>query len=142
MAKEERRELSWTPVRRGTIYCAPACGAKCKVVEFDAAGIAAGKLVDHLNKEMKCDDWEPYVHENLGWHYSVVNERLNLSVTESFYDGDKVGWYSAYVKSGWNVVGKGRSAMEAVNDLVSSVRGQFDKMKAMLETITGEEVSS
>lgn len=58
--------LSWEPVRRGRIFCAPACGAKCTWKAHQAAKRAAAKAAAALGP-----GWAPRVWENLGWHWSV-----------------------------------------------------------------------
>lgn len=65
----EARSPSWTPVRRGPIYCAPACGRGCTWAEYQAAVKGAEKL----KKMMKGTGWEVRIHENLGWFYKVVS---------------------------------------------------------------------
>lgn len=55
--------LSWKPVRRGDIYCSPACGADCKYSDFLKAKEEAKKLCKTLSNGFKSDVWE-----NMGWH--------------------------------------------------------------------------
>lgn len=62
----------WTPVRRGEIYCSPACGGNCTQAAFELANIQAERLCEQLNNMAGgFKDWQPYVWENLGWHYQV-----------------------------------------------------------------------
>lgn len=59
---------SWVPVRRGAIYCSPACGFLCTHAEFVTATKRAAALVKSLGK-----GWTPDVWENTGrWHYSAA----------------------------------------------------------------------
>lgn len=84
-----RRALSWKPVRRGPIYCAPACGLGCTWLAFKRVTRAAEALARRLGK-----GWEPEVWENLGWHYSVTRggKRGKVKITES--DGRFRVWLS------------------------------------------------
>lgn len=98
MTEEER----WTPVRRGDVYCSPACGNNCTVYDFEAAHTNAQALVSVLGPK-----WKPRVWENLGWHYAAVlyMEDIDCHATvhvskyngETFYHcligtGDMGGW--------------------------------------------------
>jgi hypothetical protein len=58
--------LSWTPRRRGKIYCSSACGGDCKWAAHVKAKLRAKALAKSLGAQ-----WKPRVWENLGWHYSV-----------------------------------------------------------------------
>lgn len=69
----------WNPLRKGDIYCAPACGRDCTWDEFLEAHTEADKLVALLGPS-----WEKRVWENLGWFYEanlrgVNNCSLSLS---------------------------------------------------------------
>ena len=60
------RELSWTPVRNGPIYCSTACGGGCKHAAYLAVAAQAEAMCAALGPA-----WEPRVNENLGWHCHV-----------------------------------------------------------------------
>lgn len=68
-AKDEAAR--WKPVRRGRIYCSPACGGDCTLAVFRAATAAAEKLAVKLG-----EGWEPRVWENLGWHWEVLRGEI------------------------------------------------------------------
>jgi hypothetical protein len=59
--------LSWEPVRRGSVYCAPACGMKCTWDDYKLALAQSSALVRRLGGK----PWVPRVGENLGWHWEV-----------------------------------------------------------------------
>lgn len=61
------KKLSWVPVRKGNIYCAPACGHGCTFAAFQAATLKAETLAERLGK-----GWQIHVTENLGWHHAVI----------------------------------------------------------------------
>jgi hypothetical protein len=62
--------LGWGPVRRGPIYCAPACGFDCTWAAFQQAEKDAAKLCAYLKKKLGIR-WLPRIWENMGWHYEV-----------------------------------------------------------------------
>lgn len=68
----------WTPVRDGDIFCAPACGCKCKLVDFERATASAAALVAELG-----DGWQPRVWENCGWHFSAGKGAATVDYSEN-----------------------------------------------------------
>lgn len=71
----------WKPVRNGSIYCSPACGAGCKHSDYVKANEQA-KILAELCRKAVGGKWTPFVHENLGWHYYVVQQGTLISVRE------------------------------------------------------------
>ena len=65
----------WTPVLKGDVYCSPACGGGCKKADFDSATEKAHALANTLG-----DGWEPYVWENLGWHFEAKKRGATVTV--------------------------------------------------------------
>lgn len=61
------KPLSWKPVRRGALYCAPACGGGCTWAAYGEAHRKGNELARRLGP-----GWSPNVWENLGWHYSAT----------------------------------------------------------------------
>lgn len=117
MTLKLKRELSWTPRRRGRIYCAPACGRGCTKAEHDAALAKARKLAERLG-----EGWEPILRENLGWFYRArkgnvdVHENVNLNHS-----------YTAYITEGdggsggvW--VGSGSTPRAAIEAALATAR--------------------
>lgn len=78
--------LSWKPVRRGLIYCAPACGGDCTLASYRRAVESSDQLALALGS-----GWKPEVHENLGWYYSVGFGKASVSLVSKGY------WCSLYV---------------------------------------------
>jgi hypothetical protein len=62
-------EDRWKAVRRGKVYCSPACGHNCTFAEYEAAVRGAHDLMELLNQRMP--GWRAHVWENMGWNYSV-----------------------------------------------------------------------
>lgn len=54
----------WTPVRRGAIYCSPACGYDCTFEAYERAHQLAAELAARLGPGWTTDVWE-----NGAWHY-------------------------------------------------------------------------
>ncbi len=70
-------ERDWTAVRRGEIYCAPACGFNCTYAAYRAA-IQKGKAL-----AKRCGQGYTYhVWENMGWYYNAVSPCGRLKVHE------------------------------------------------------------
>lgn len=61
----------WKAVRKGAVYCAPACGRGCTWDEYQATVKAAATLVKTLNQMDVLAAWQLRVWENMGWHYSA-----------------------------------------------------------------------
>ena len=97
----KQRALSWKPRLQGPIYCAPACGGNCTKKAYDQAVKDASVLAKLMGK-----GWAPFVHENLGWHYSVYwvadpenignQPKLGLRISP-FYFGGKRRFYIAFM---------------------------------------------
>jgi hypothetical protein len=67
----------WTPIRNGDVFCAPACGNKCKLADFERATASAAALVAELG-----DGWQPRVWENLGWYFSAEKGTASVGYSE------------------------------------------------------------
>jgi hypothetical protein len=112
------RELSWTPVRRGKIYCAPACGARCTWKEHEDAKSKAAKLARRLDRETGHEGWRPRVWENFGWHYQVIDSSGLWKVNVSRFGKS----YFAFLgpKSGGGYWAEpGGTALEAIKNTIA-----------------------
>lgn len=76
------KKLSWKAKRKGTIYCAPACGGGCTWAAYRRARHRAKRLAKHMGK-----GWTIRVHENLGWHYNVVSPCGRIKLHEDWRRG-------------------------------------------------------
>lgn len=63
----------WTPIRDGDVFCAPACGHKCKHADFELATASAAALVAELG-----EGWLPRVWENGGWNFSATKGTVTV----------------------------------------------------------------
>lgn len=70
----------WTPVLNGNVFCSPACGAKCKLADYEKAVKAADSLVSVLGS-----GWEPHIWENCGWHYEVLRGDASVRCDDGDY---------------------------------------------------------
>lgn len=73
----------WKPVRSGETYCSPACGYGCTYESYLEAHIKAERLARQCGP-----NWEPYIWENLGWHYSA-HSKNNLVKVHPYSGGAK-----------------------------------------------------
>lgn len=116
MATEKVRALSWKPLRRGPIYCAPACGFRCTWAAHEAAKRRAQELSIRLGK-----GWRPHVWENMGWYYEAISPCGRLKVSPSVHRG-RVLHYTAFLGPASSPGGRwaehGGTAEEAIRNVV------------------------
>lgn len=86
----DRSDKRWRPVRRGTIYCSPACGFQCTHADF----VLATEKGEALARRMG-PGWKPYVWENCKWHYSV-----QLGMCEIHVNGPRRYWVNLQTPQG------------------------------------------
>lgn len=111
----------WKAVRRGAIYCAPACGMGCTKVAFDAATKKAEKLAHDMGP-----GWAPRVWENLGWHYSVsFGGLIDIHPNEH----QKKTSYTVFVQTTPQFVARSTNVRKALADAVSELRATADTLK-------------
>lgn len=62
-----------TPIRRGEIYCSPACGRNCTKAQHELAMMRGEMLADRMNQQQGgWKDWQCHVWENSpGWCYDI-----------------------------------------------------------------------
>lgn len=61
-------ERDWTPVKRGDVYCSPACGGNCKRSAYDAA---VKRTKDAIASMTHPEAWKSRISENMGWFASI-----------------------------------------------------------------------
>jgi len=123
-----KRRLSWKPVRRGGLYCSPACGNGCTYRAYLNVVAAAKQLAKEL------PGFKPHVWENLGWHYSVVALDSRVSVYNNFRSYNVLA-NLRYPNAGdpeWGNV-TALSAQKAVQKLSVNLRREIRKMQLMLQ---------
>lgn len=64
----------WTPKLHGDIFCSPACGGRCKKVDYNRATELASRIASQMGR-----GWTPRIWENLGWHFEVNKDCATIS---------------------------------------------------------------
>ena len=128
---------AWKPVRRGPVYCAPACGAGCTYAAFLKATRLAALMAAKLGTR-----WKPRVWENMGWHYSAVATFADGSRAE-IYPGSRPGerpWCSLHAggERGRQFHANGRTPRAALMAVVAQLETARDAAVAALESIRGK----
>lgn len=137
MKKKYQAPLSWKAIRRGAVYCAPACGHGCTHEEFVRANREAAKLCLELDaKTIK--GWKPRVWENLGWHFDAISAcgRLKVSrVSRDLKHGSSLAFLGEGTTGGrW--AEHGRTPHLAVLAVLEVAR---QEAKAIVELLNGFE---
>jgi hypothetical protein len=124
MSKDTPSKLSWTPVRKGDKYCAPACGAGCTFEAYRTAQIKAKELAERLGP-----DWVPHVWENMNWYYCAKSHNGFMKVHPLINGG-----YHAFL--GKDTAG-GRWVSDGHEDPMDAVKEAIKMAKdEALETLT------
>lgn len=89
MKTQEETDPRWTPVRRGHIYCSPACGGKCTWANYQKAVKDSAALAKSLGK-----GWTTNVTENLGWHWDVQSPCGHLRVSGPYACRDENSFHA------------------------------------------------
>lgn len=129
-ATDRPRKLSWTPVRRGNIYCSPACGSGCTYAGY----LDARKRAERMAKQLP--GFKPRVWENLGWHYAVTALDAHVSVYPS-YDGYHVLASTTHMHAGdpeWGAL-NARSPKEAISKLKKRLRREITTLQDFLKRL-------
>jgi len=81
--KQTKRD--WSPRLYGIYYCSPACGSKCKKVDYDNAKEAAETVAKTLGKA-----WKPELWENFGWHWRVTRGLVTVrpALEDNFFEAE------------------------------------------------------
>lgn len=112
------KTLSWKPVRRGAIYCAPACGASCTWAEYQTALEKAKALSKMLGA-----GWKPIVFENMGWHFKA--NKGECSVRQYGATG-----YNAFLDAeGGQFIGRGKTALSAYGHALRQMREHINSLE-------------
>lgn len=85
-----KNEINWNPVKNGLTYCSSACGYGCTLKAYEEANKKALDLAKICEEEIG-GKWNIRVHENLGWHWCVIQEKSNITISFGGYlsEGDK-----------------------------------------------------
>jgi hypothetical protein len=127
-----RKRLSWKPVRRGHIFCAPACGVGCTHAAYLLAHERANALCASLDRTSG-KGWKPHVWENLGWYYNAVSACGRIKV-HPHHHGKSVD-YTAFLgeagSGGGTWAEHGKTAAQSVRNVVAMGKRALAKMGAI-----------
>lgn len=117
----------WTPIRTGTLYCSPACGHGCTFAEYEKAWVDANSLSDSMKS-----GWEPFVWENMGWHFNVKKSDDGgvVATIEPMMDG---GYWAHIDTPSSQVCGEGPTPMHALENAANAARRIKANMNCVLE---------
>lgn len=129
------KKLSWTPIRRGATYCAPACGSGCTWKAYSGAVVQASELAERLG-----EGWTPDVSENMGWHYQVQSPCGRIRVSPI----GREGGYHAFLGEPDGVGGRwvedGQTPEVAVAEVIAAARAELKELGAYLEGMEAYDV--
>lgn len=123
------KELNWTPVLKGGVYCSSACGGGkgiCDKSKYDLAVKSADALAKRMGR-----GWKAHVWENLGWHWEVVKGNPIsssvgfLEITPPYTPNGK---YTAWIQSYPQFIAEDKNPKTALSFAI----GAFDKYLAQL----------
>lgn len=131
--EQARHVRDWNPIRNGDIYCSPACGGGCTFAAYENAHKLANSLAKRLSSPRAT--WTTYVHENLGWHYSVISPCGRIMVSEDRGSPR----YSALFGEPFSHMGiwvaRGRTAKAAVRNVIQVAERELEKIQAHLDGV-------
>lgn len=117
---------AWKPVRRGAIYCSPACGFGCKYAHYVKANERGKALAKKMGK-----GWTFRVWENGTWYYAVTSPDGRIAVHPPTFKGSGYiafvdnGIFSAYAKT----------PRQAVNAVIVEAKKRLASMQALVESL-------
>lgn len=135
MKTQKPKPLSWKPVRRGAIYCAPACGHGCTHAEFKAA-TAKAKTLCALLSQQSVKGWKPRVWENLGWHYAAISPcgRIKVHPLDAGWSG-----YTAFIgypeSPGGTWTGQAPTPLNAVKKAAAAAKDFLSQIQATIHNL-------
>jgi hypothetical protein len=119
-------EKNWTPVKKGLVYCSPACGHNCTKAAFDKATKSAEALAKTLGR-----GWVPSIWENLGWHYAVNKDFTSIHPPYRSKDGG--GTYTAYLNAEKQFVCSAKTANAAYKGVLKNAHDFITKLTEDME---------
>lgn len=128
----------WTPIRRGNVYCSPACGSLCTYADYERAVKHADDLCKLLG-----EGWKPIVWENMRWHYKAAFELSNGWSMKVFYHHGK--YYAVLGEGDSGNIWKRRSGLfedpkDAVRDEWAAFQEWLMPIKA-IEDLAGSNIA-
>lgn len=133
MSKDTWGPEAWVPVRKGDVYCSPACGGQCKYKAYQWAKRQSAKLVKQAGP-----GWTARVWENLGWHYAISSPTRHVKVHPSCGGGDFLAFLGPASCSGGDFTAYGKTVQEAVRNVVAKARESVGDLEQILASVEGE----
>ena len=135
---------SWQPVRKGAVYCSPACGAGCLHKDYLEVVDSARRLARIMGP-----GWTPQVRENLGWYAGVVSPCGYLSVRIYFSEAHRAGqrYYSVFLsdtphQQGGRWTGSSEDPQEAVQQAVAKLALEAEQLNKVLEAVEDQVLTA
>jgi hypothetical protein len=121
----------WKAIRRGAIYCAPACGGGCTWHEYELAVERADILCKHMGS-----GWTPRVWEKLGWHYETISPCGRIKVSPS--EGNKplrnaIAFLGEPGSPGGRWACHGKTPKQAMTAVIASAKADLAKIDAQIQ---------
>lgn len=133
--KKQKEELDrWQPIRRGEIYCSPACGYNCTKASHELAQIRAERLAETLNRMAGgFSDWLPRVSENGKWNYYVSRNLAESHVRDECQmheyldsEGNPIRYWCSIIIAGKQFHDEGPTAEECLIKVMAQARQFYD----------------
>lgn len=118
----KQKQLSWKPVRRGDIFCAPACGYNCTWQMYLKAKQESVRLAKSLGA-----GWKPHVWENMGWYYSALSPCGRIKVHPGF-----CAFLGIPNEPGGRWAEHGRTAKQAVANVIRVAKRDLAKINSYI----------
>ena len=122
----------WKVVRKGEIYCAPACGGDCTWAQYTAMKNQAKTMCKELG-----DGWKPQLNHNLGWFCAIVKGHTTI---HCYHYSTGRRSYSAWIEfevggSIFQTINDHDNMKKALAKSVRQVKSLFNKMKKELNSL-------
>lgn len=125
------KKLSWTLVRKGDEYCAPACGGGCKYLDFSRLKKHAKTMCEELG-----DGWKIRMHHNVGWTARIKKGNTTIHYDEFRSHPKMKPIYSAWIEVDIN--GKCYQFIGDSKNLRMALKLSFAKARRCMDAIRKE----
>lgn len=132
MMKRKPVARDWTPVKRGAVFCSPACGGGCTHASFLKAHSDAAMLCETLAKTTAIKTWRPNVWENLGWHCNAISGCGRLKVHPSENPTSFTAFLGKANEGGGKWAEHGKTPKAAVSNVILVAKNQLAEVGAII----------
>lgn len=120
------KRLPWKPVRRGPIYCAPACGGGCTWYAYQKALRDGAALTKQLGK-----GWETRVWENLGWHFESRFGNLKVHGDRARGRGSRFSYTAYFGRWAVSATSPRRAVLKLAREIEAELTGLVEAVNAV-----------